>query len=69
MSKSKLNTPRFRQANPRDRDALEQMIIAYYIFDNQTVEKSKIKSSGATKEQGTEIRVKPAKAIFGEDIA
>ena len=45
MSKSKLNTPRFRQANPRDRDALEQMIIAYYIFVNHTVEKSKIKSS------------------------
>ena len=31
--------------------------------------KTKIKSSGPTKEQGTEIRVKPAKAIFGEDIA
>ena len=31
--------------------------------------KTKIKSSGATKEQGTEIRVKPAKAIFGENIS
>ena len=45
MNKSKLNAPSFRQANPNDRDALEQMILAYYLFDNQTVEISKIHSS------------------------
>ena len=31
--------------------------------------KNKIKSTGATKDQGTEIRVKPSKQIFGEVIA
>ena len=31
--------------------------------------KNKIKSTGATKDQGTEIRVKPSKKIFGEVIA
>jgi ribosomal protein S18 acetylase RimI-like enzyme len=45
VNKSKLNAPSFRQANPNDRDALEQMILAYYLFDNQTVEISKIHSS------------------------
>ena len=31
--------------------------------------KNKIKSSGSTKEQGTEIRVRPSKSIFGESIS
>ena len=31
--------------------------------------KSKIKSSGSTKEQGTEIKVRPSKSIFGESIS
>ena len=31
--------------------------------------KNKIKSSGSTKEQGTEIRVRPSKSIFGETIS
>ena len=31
--------------------------------------KNKIKSSGSTKEQGTEIKVRPSKSIFGESIS
>ena len=31
--------------------------------------KSKIKSSGTTKDQGTEIKVKPSKKIFGDSIS
>ena len=33
------------------------------------IQKTRFKSTGATKDQGTEIRVKPSKQIFGEAIA
>ena len=40
-----VNTAKFREANANDRNALEEMILAYYRFDHQTIDKTKIKSA------------------------
>ena len=40
-----VNTAKFREANANDRNALEEMILAYYRFDHQTIDKTKVKSA------------------------
>ena len=45
MNNKIVNTVNFREANANDRNALEEMIVAYYLFDHQTINKSNIKSS------------------------